>query len=97
MSPLIQKDPKETFQHIDFKIEGTRFFNAETLIGWRITATDLTTNHQREYWFQDGGICLVDFRAAQPWTHQTPFIVGRRVSRIRNEEKEAILKAIAHW
>jgi hypothetical protein len=94
---LIQKGARETFQHSFFKIEGTRFFDGQSLVGWRITSTDLATHHEREYWVQDRNICLVDFRIAKPWTHKTPFIVGRRVTRIRVEEKEAIFRAIVHW
>jgi hypothetical protein len=92
-----KKDPQEVFHDIDFKIEGTRFFKGESIIGWRITVTDKTTDHEHEFWFQDGNICLVDFRTAKPWTHRTPFIVGRPVKRIRRDEQEAILKAFANW
>jgi hypothetical protein len=94
---LIEKSAKKTVIFVDFKVEGTVFLDGSKLIGWRITATDQTNNHENEYWVHHGQICLVDFRTSKPWTHKTPFIVARPVTRIRAAERQAILLAIARW
>jgi hypothetical protein len=94
---LIEKDPHRIVNFVDFKVEGTGFFNGSRLIGWRITATDQISGHENEYWVHERTICLVDFKASRPWTHQTPFIVGRKITRIRAAEKKAIIQAIAQW
>ena len=94
---LVKQAPKETIHYIDYRVEGTRFLDGPTIVGWRITTTDQTSQHEHEYWVQGAEIFLADFRARKPWNHATPFIVGKRATRISSAEKQAITRAILHW
>jgi hypothetical protein len=92
-----EQSPTSTIHYIDFKVEGTRFLDGATLTGWRITTTDQSSLHEREYWVEGSDIYLVDFPTQRPWNHATRFIVGKRASRMSPEERQAITRAIVHW
>lgn len=94
---LTEQSATETIHYIEFKVEGTRFLDGATVTGWRITTTDQSSQHEREYWVRSSEIFLVDFPARKPWNHATPFVIGTRATRISPEERLAITRAIAHW
>jgi hypothetical protein len=94
---LTEQSQTETIHYIDYKVEGSRFFDGATLTGWRITTTDQSSQHEREYWVRGSEIFLVDFRAPRPWKHATPFVIGKQATRISPEERQAITRAITHW
>jgi hypothetical protein len=74
----------------DFRIEVTG-----VLTGWRITSTDQATGIQHEFYVHDGEIHHVNLQSSPPWNHYTQFVIGRRVKRIMDSEKRAILQAVS--
>jgi hypothetical protein len=74
----------------DFRIEVTG-----VLTGWRITSTDQATGIQHEFYVHDGEIHHVNLQSSPPWNHCTQFVVGRRIKRIMDSEKRAILQVVS--
>jgi hypothetical protein len=80
----------------DFKIAGTSMPTA-TGLGWRITTTDQNTGLKHEFFVNQDQIYHVQSHSSPPWSHESPFVVGRRVKRILAAEKLAIQQAVAGW
>jgi hypothetical protein len=67
-----------------FKIEARGFSG-----GWRISSTDEETGIRREFYVHERVIYHMSL-----WNQSTEFVVGGRVNRIRDSERQAILQAV---
>ena len=81
----------------NFTIEATSVLNGSRILGWRITSKDKTTSLQHEFYVSEGRIHHVQFQSSPPWSHSSQFVVGRKVRRIMESEKQAILRAISDF
>jgi hypothetical protein len=81
----------------NFTIEGTSVLNGSRILGWRITSNDQTTSLRHEFYVSEGRIHHVQFQSSPPWNHSSQFVVGRKVRRIMESEKRAILRAISDF
>jgi hypothetical protein len=69
--------------------EGFQVEARTTSGGWRVASIDQSSGVRHEFYVQGGGIFHVDL-----WGHSGEYIVGRRVERISNAERQAVLRAV---